>query len=315
MALWAAARDGDVKAIREQLRKGVDADIKGANGTPLAIAALAGRYEAANLLIKEGANVNAINSDGSSLLHGPAFLGHTDIVELLIENDIQLNVRDEDGSTPLDNASGPWSPQLNGIVIWLSDYTEREFDVGEIRSARPKVAAMLRKRGAKMSTQLEDAPTGSLAEAAKEGDNKAIEDFLEAGIPANKADRDGTSPLSWAAMAGHEKTVALLLKNGANVNQTNGDGSTSLHGAAFLGNTKIVELLLKNEADVNARNHKGETPLDTVAAPWGPAVQGVTQYIAGLLKLEVDLRAIQRARPKIARILRKNGGKPGSELE
>ena len=313
--LWAAARDGDLKAIRKQIKKGVDADIRGARGTPLAIAALAGRYEAANLLIEEGANVNVINGDGSSLLHGPAFLGHTDIVKLLIDNDIQLNVRDEDGWTPLDNASGTWSPQLTGIVDWLSDYTEREFDVGEIQSARPKVAAILRKSGAKMSAQLGEAPTGSLAEAAKAGDNQAIEDFLEAGTPANKPDKDGTSPLSWASMAGHEKTVALLIDKGANVDQTNGDGSTSLHGAAFLGNTKVVELLLKNEADINARNQKGETPLDTVAAPWGPGVQGVTQYIAGLLKLDVDLRAIQRARPKIARILRKNGGKPGSELK
>lgn len=314
-ALWTAARDGDLKAIRRQLDEGVDANISGGRGTPLAIAALAGRYEAANLLIKEGANVNVINGDGSSLLHGPAFLGHADIVKLLIDNDIQLNVRDEDGWTPLDSASGPWSPQLTGIVDWLSDYTEREFDVGEIQSARPQVAAMLRKSGAKMSAQLGKAPAGSLAEASKAGDNKAIEDFLEAGGSPNKPDKDGTSPLSWAAMAGHEEAVALLLDKGANVDQTNGDGSTSLHGAAFLGNTKVVEVLLKNEADVNARNHKGETPLDTVAAPWGPGVQGVTQYIAGLLKLDVDLRAIQRARPKIARILRKNGGKPGSELK
>ncbi|MEC7583869.1 MAG: CotH kinase family protein [Planctomycetota bacterium] len=314
-ALWAAARDGDLKAIRKQLDRGIDADISGARGTPLAIAALAGRYEAANLLIEEGANVNVINGDGSSLLHGPAFLGHTDIVELLIDNEIQLNVRDEDGWTPLDNASGPWSQQLTGIVEWLSDYTEREFDVREIKASRPKVAEMLRKSGAKRSSQLGKAPTGSLAEAAKAGDNEAVGDFLEAGTSPNKADKDGTSPLSWASMAGHEETVALLIDKGADVDQTNGDGSTSLHGAAFLGNTKVVELLLKSEADVNARNQKGETPLDTVAAPWGPGVQGVTQYIAGLLKLDVDLRAIQRARPKIARILRKNGGKPGSELK
>jgi hypothetical protein len=106
----------------------------------------------------------------------------------------------------------------------------------------------------------------------------------------------------------------LLIKQGADVNGRNRDGNVPLHGAAFLGQAEIVELLIQHKADVNLRSGKGETPLDTVAAEWSDEIQGILQFIAGLLKLEVDVERVEAARPKIAAILRKNGGLTGESF-
>ena len=49
--------------------------------------------------------MNAKNDYGSTPLHRPAFSGHKEIVELLIANGADLNAKDVNGHTPLDEAA------------------------------------------------------------------------------------------------------------------------------------------------------------------------------------------------------------------
>ena len=73
--------------------------------------------------------------------------------------------------------------------------------------------------------------------------------------------------------------------------------------------------MLKHEAKVNARSNKGETPLDTVSAEWSEEAKGILQFIAGILELEVDAAQVKVNRPKIAALLRKQGGLTGQQLD
>jgi len=62
--------------------------------------------EIAELLIENGADVNARGFLGTATLHSAALDGHKEIVELLIAKGANVNVKDDGGKTPLDYAEG-----------------------------------------------------------------------------------------------------------------------------------------------------------------------------------------------------------------
>ena len=73
--------------------------------TPLQQAARDGHKEIADLLIAEGADVNAKNDYGWTPLHWAASRGHKEIVELLIAKGANVNAKNKYGTTPLDMAN------------------------------------------------------------------------------------------------------------------------------------------------------------------------------------------------------------------
>jgi len=112
----------------------------------------------------------------------------------------------------------------------------------------------------------------------------------------------GTTPLTWASLVGRSEAVALLLETGAEVNARNRDGGRALHAAAFLGRAGIVDQLIAAGADVHAKSGTGETALNSAKADWG-----ITQYIAGLLQIEIDRQGVERGRALIVARLSKLG--------
>lgn len=158
------------------------------------------------------------------------------------------------------------------------------------------------------------APSVDIWTAAATGNLDAIKQHVAAGTDLNaKEPSGGSTPLMIAALVGQTEAAKLLIEKGANINAGNNEGSTALLIAAFFCHTETVKLLLNKGADVNAKNIRSETPLDTVAAPWSQAVEEVYSYVGGLLQLQLDLERIKATRPKIAALLRKTGGKTGSE--
>lgn len=155
-SIWTAARTGDVRALRRHVRKGADVnaanDVDGAR--PLGIAAVCGHTTAVRYLLGAGAAVNATNDKEHSALHGAAFLGHLEVIALLIENKADLDLVDNDGSTPLDSAAAEWNDEIAGFVGFIGTLLQIEFDLEEVKANRPKAAALLRKHGARRGLDL-----------------------------------------------------------------------------------------------------------------------------------------------------------------
>ncbi|MCH2064957.1 MAG: CotH kinase family protein [Roseibacillus sp.] len=316
-SIWNAAKNGDIPLIKEELAKGADVDAPDAFGSvPLSLAALTGKFKAMEFLIGKGADVNAVNKKNETAMHSAAFLGHLEALQVLIKHEANINFRNDDGATPFDVASAPWSDDLQGIIQFVGGLLQIQIDLEEIRANRPKAAALLRKAGGRPGSALPRQAAGSLWEAAKTGDLKALKTQLaEDGVDINKRDSNGITPLSWTALTGHLKAAELLLSEGADINATNRDGSNSLHSAAFFGRLDIVKLLVKNRINLGNRNDEGETALDIISTPWNEDLQGILQFIAGILKIEVNPEDVKSSRPKIAAFLRKHADEANVELE
>jgi len=280
-----AAKTGDLAGIQAELDKGVDVD-EGDDSwpgmTPLHYAADEGHTEVVELLIANGADVNAKNENGWTPLHLAAYWGGKEIVELLIAAGADVNAKDMSNwiGTPLDIATHPENP----------------IDTAEI-------AELLRKHGGKTSEELKDleAVKESIHAAARVGHIEAVKQHLTAGTDVNaKGGVRGETPLHSAAGKGHKEVAELLIANGANVNAKDRGGFMPLDEAIINENTEIVDLLRKHDgksgaedsiqvaasvgnieavkqhlatgADVNAKDDWGMTPLHSAAAYGGKEV-------------------------------------------
>ncbi|WPH04177.1 isoform 2 of ankyrin-3 [Acrodontium crateriforme] len=111
-----------------------------------------------------------------------------------------------------------------------------------------------------------------LRRAALDGDNRAIELLLDAGVPVDSKSFEGRTALSRAAEHGNIESARLLLERGAFVSniQNTMEGNrykraeskrTPLHWAATNGHTAVCELLLAHGADLDARSVSQRTPI------------------------------------------------------
>ena len=290
--IWTAAGAGDLGAIKRVVEAGADTNAGDPllGVTPLSWASLHGHTDAVDLLLNRDADVNVRNPDGATALHLAAFLGRAKTVDLLLNRDADVNARNHSGDTPMDLLSVDW-----GATQFIAGLLRIEIDEKEVETGRARVAELLGQRPAERG----QTPDIDIWTAARRGDVNAIVRAVEAWADIDKGGAEfGVTPLCWAALLGHTEAVEALLEQGADVNTRNRDGATALHGAAFFGRVKTVDLLLKRDADVNARNHSGDTPMDGLAWDWG-----TTQFIAGLLRIEIDEKEVEAGRAKAAEIL------------
>jgi ankyrin repeat protein len=97
----------------------------------------------------------------------------------------------------------------------------------------------------------------ALLEAAKNGDEAAVRELLEANANVNQADNGGRTPLYFAAWRGHTQVVEELLLAGANVNLADNNGYTPLYRSVQEGHAGVVDVLTKHAANTNMSPHRG----------------------------------------------------------
>jgi len=108
--------------------------------------------------------------------------------------------------------------------------------------------------------QIDETPM-TLHEAAKMGDLKAVQGFLEKGRPLDVQDSKGITALGYAIGANRIAVVKLLLDNRANPFSVDAQGNSGVHYAAGYGRKELLEYLLKTGCAVQQSNSQGQTPL------------------------------------------------------
>jgi len=149
-----ATQKGDIEGVKQHLAAGADVNVKDDSGlTPLHYA---GGKEIAEILIAEGADVNA-KSDGSGVtpLHFAADRGHTEVVELLITAGADVNAKNTFSVTPLHSAASEGHKEVGELLIAEgADVNVTSILGTPLDQAEGETADLLRKHGGKTSEEL-----------------------------------------------------------------------------------------------------------------------------------------------------------------
>ena len=222
--------------------------------TPLALACTNASPGMVKRLLSAGANPNATQATGETVLMTCARGGMWDAVDPLLTRGVDVNAREAaHGQTALMWAAWEGHTQVvRGLV-------EHGADV-HARTTTGYTALLL---------------------AAREGYTETTQTLLEAGADVNEAAEDGTTALVIATIRRHVGYAEFLLNQGADPNL--GPGFTPLHWAAGRWDTelndfsngvaegnqwsafgglrapdklRVVKLLLAQDADPNARTER-----------------------------------------------------------
>jgi ankyrin repeat protein len=220
--------------------------------------------------------------------------GHWDIANLLLEK----------GADPNDGSLWQAVETRDSvhIVRAASNHAENTSSIDFIKALLAK--------GAKADSELPNAlpakkalggQAGAPADAtplwraAKSADLEVMQLLLEKGADANKAGKNGSTPLMSAAQVGEAaggtsderpastadliKAIRLCMEYGGDVNAADSTGMTPLLLAASKGSDEIVEYLATHGAKLDAKDKRGRTAVEIALGknPGGPAAGGVAR--------------------------------------
>lgn len=219
------------------------------------------------LLLSKGADINIKNQDGRTPLHIAAGITDDDkLLSLLISKGADVNSQDNLGNTPLHNAAGNRLYKKN-IPLLISSGAK----VNSVNKSgeTPIELTFKYKLVLKDVAQLKD-PNAIwsaiwVTENVEDYDalEKTIELLLSKGAnPDTKMSYSEKQPVLFEfVLKGQKRLCEILLNHGANVNFQGNEDMTAVHLATLRGDRDIVELLLNKGARINAKITTGLTPL------------------------------------------------------
>ncbi|MCX5655491.1 MAG: ankyrin repeat domain-containing protein, partial [Planctomycetota bacterium] len=218
---------GDLDAVKRHLASGADLNAFDGNGsTLLHLAAWEGRKELVLYLLGQGADINAErkdtqdNKDDHTPIHGAAVSGHTEIVRMLVERGAA--VRDAPSAVAADNVD-----RLRQLVEENRQFLEKTWYTWGAWTGERTL----------------------LHHAAMHGSTECIAALVAMGADPKAQDSEGCTPLMMAAAGGHVEAIRELLKHDDRLNHACKYGLTPLVFAASCGQEAALQLLLERGAE------------------------------------------------------------------
>ena len=194
-------------------------------------------------VIKAGADVNLLTTNGTPLLNLAVSRGMTDVVKEMIAASVDPNLRDAKGLNSLMVAA------LLGKLSEAKLLTDPSLGI----VAKVTSEGVVRyNRGAHINDVSSKGNT-ALMSAIASSHLAVAEELLGKGAEVNHQNMIGFSALMIASQYGHKNFVAMLLENGADVKVETKEGYTVLDVAESNKRGDIVKLLAKNGAKHSER--------------------------------------------------------------
>jgi ankyrin repeat protein len=267
-ALWAAVSHRFEDATRAAINNGANVNAVDENGYSVLMHLVRERHwESAEVLIKHGANVRWVAPDGESAY--TIYKGKEEKPE-----NIKYFLNLHGGALAMEEL-------LEAIKAQNADEAQRILESGKIIDINlparangytavgkcitenaPVCLDLVLQAGANPNCAADKSPLISAIDNWH-ANPVIVRILLEAGADADAADREHSRPLLVAAAKGHESIVTLLLEHHADVNiKAARDGDTAAHEAAARGFPEIIRILAAHGADLTCVNINGQQPLE-----------------------------------------------------
>ena len=235
--------------------------------------------EAVRSLLKQGANVNAPQADGTTALHWASYRDDLESADLLIRSGANVNARNDLGATPLWAACQNGSESMVGRLLTAGANPNAALLWGETpvmvaaRSGSPAVVELLAAQGANLNARAARGQT-ALMWAVAQKHPEVVKVLLANGadiharsdswtevmavpphgyLEYNRAIPHGSdTALMFAARVDDLASAKLLVAAGANVNDEDAWGVSAVVLAAHSGFMDVVEFLLEKGANANS---------------------------------------------------------------
>jgi ankyrin repeat protein len=246
--LHVAAMFGQVAVAETLLGNGANVNVKAKKGdvTPLHIAS--GSVESDMEEIQRMMpRVERTEAESVTTLLSRADTGRQRIMELLLANGADVNARDDIGGTPLHRAI--WDKSVAALLIANGAEVNARSEVGAtplhlaVYDGRTEVCKLLLANGADVDSRLVSGGWTPLMGAAEMNHADIIRLLIANGADVNARANDGGIILHYIARVGaKEETARLLIASGADVNARNNIGQTPLdvaraHDRSSIGTT------------------------------------------------------------------------------
>ena len=177
------------------------------------------RCAIARMLLEHGLDVNGSDDDSRTAIYWAAKRGYSNLVQLLITRNADVNLASSDGYTPLHDAA-------NGAI-----------------------ARLLCNAGADLNTP--SSPESPLDIHAGSGRVEPVKVLLECRANVHRTRPNGASALYMASQSGHAGAVRVLLDSKARVDQRKDTSHSPLAVACQCGHPEVAGMLMDAKADVN----------------------------------------------------------------
>ncbi|XP_070602110.1 CARD- and ANK-domain containing inflammasome adapter protein-like [Erythrolamprus reginae] len=210
------------------------------------------------VLLKNGALVDARDDRGQTALSYAVSQGHEKTVKVLLEGGAKVD------SGIIEAAFNSNNQSLFKLLLEYAKGLSSESMVSTLFKAIEKdlhgIVAALIERGTDVNARNEEQYTPLLV-ACKTGKIKSAKVLLEKGASFKDKDPNLSSPLHLAVEAGALHIAKMLLQKGIDPNVTAQGNQTPLHVAAMYNRGELVDLLIEGGAKIDAVTTDLFTPL------------------------------------------------------
>ncbi|KAJ3270747.1 putative G-protein coupled receptor 63 [Terramyces sp. JEL0728] len=247
-------------------------------------------YRTVNVIIALAATL----SQPPSPVADPLATADVQKVKDYIDSGKDLNVKDEQGQTPLHMASNFGHINIVRILLEYNADIESKNSMGftalhsAVMYGQLAVMKLLRKHMANIETQSNNGWT-PLHTAAKRGHLECVVYLVKAGVHLDSSNKLGLGALHLAVSGNHLKIAKFLIHHGA-YPDTEDVGYTPLHVAALVGRLECAKYLLQCGANMvinfswqDKQNGTGNTPLHLAS------VEGEIEIVKVFLDMEADV--------------------------
>lgn len=234
--------------------------------SPLHTAVRAGDVRAVDRLVKEGADIYALNCESLTSMHVAVLSDSDEMVLALARNRFDVNRKFNKGNTVLFHAAVHGMEKPLRKLVYLGaivDFVNSEGSTPlyeAVAAYRPDMVRVLVSLGADTKKIL---PGGNtyLHKAAEEDNFDAALFLAGLGIPVDTLNNGGETPLNKSIIRDNPALVNFLISSGADITKTSKQGETYLHTAVRSRSVESLRALLEHSLPPDSKDSNQYTPI------------------------------------------------------